>query len=182
MNAPETSPDRRKKTLVIGYGNELRGDDGAGRKLAEEVESWGIDGVETLSVRQLAPEIASALHGCSRAVFADATAANDTVTEVRVIPLGPHDNRTAAPPRSHHCGPNEILALAAKLYGATPAAVLITIPGVDFGFSESLSPRAAANLSVALDAARRLIEARPADGIGWEKDPGFAPGEFTSRP
>ena len=44
-------------TLVIGYGNDLRTDDGAGRWVAERIESFDLPGVSVRSVPQLTPEL-----------------------------------------------------------------------------------------------------------------------------
>ena len=38
------------KTLVIGYGNTLRSDDGVGRHVALAVSSWGLPGLESIAV------------------------------------------------------------------------------------------------------------------------------------
>ena len=58
--------------LVIGYGNELRGDDGAGPSVGRAVASWHLPGVRTLAVHQLTPELAEDLAQTKRVVFVDA--------------------------------------------------------------------------------------------------------------
>lgn len=58
--------------LVIGIGNRLRSDDGVGPRLAEEVEAWGLSGVESMAVQQLSPELAPRLAACERVLFIDA--------------------------------------------------------------------------------------------------------------
>lgn len=58
--------------LVIGYGNELRGDDGVGPKVAEAVEAWKLAGVSVLALRQLTPELAADLAVVRRVIFVDA--------------------------------------------------------------------------------------------------------------
>ncbi len=155
MNARATeSPGHSPRILVIGYGNELRGDDGAGRKLAEEVEGWGLEEVDTLSVRQLTPDLAAEIAGRPRVVFADATAASEGNTEVKV--MGLTIGQTVAA-RSHHCGPSELLSLAAQLNGRIPDCFLLTIPGECFDWTDKLSPRAADNFLIALEKTRELI-------------------------
>ncbi len=43
------------KVLVIGYGNTLRSDDGAGKRVAELVAEWQLLNVRSLLVHQLTP-------------------------------------------------------------------------------------------------------------------------------
>ena len=40
------------RLLVIGYGNELRGDDGVGPWVARSVADWQVAGVEAVAVHQ----------------------------------------------------------------------------------------------------------------------------------
>ncbi|PPT05423.1 NADH-reducing hydrogenase maturation factor [Geitlerinema sp. FC II] len=65
--------------LVIGYGNSLRGDDGIGRAIAEQVASWNLPHVRSLSLHQLTPELAEELSRVDRAVFIDACIDGDSV-------------------------------------------------------------------------------------------------------
>jgi Ni,Fe-hydrogenase maturation factor len=42
-------------TLVIGYGNTIRSDDGAGQAVAEALATHALPGVRTQTVHQLTP-------------------------------------------------------------------------------------------------------------------------------
>ena len=44
--------------LIVGYGNDLRSDDGAGRVVASRVEAMDLPGVVVRSQSQLTPELA----------------------------------------------------------------------------------------------------------------------------
>ncbi len=59
--------------LVIGYGNDLRCDDGAGRAVADRIEAMALPGVEVRSVQQLAPELALDIACAETVVFVDAS-------------------------------------------------------------------------------------------------------------
>ena len=157
MNKPENNPPRKsgKDIFIIGYGNETRGDDGAGRRLADEVESWRMTGVKTLSLRQLNPEVAASLSEAGHVVFVDATPGSGRRSETHIRPLDPGETPAAS---THHCTPSRVLTLARMIHGWIPPATLLTIPGERFGWEESLSPTASANLNVALQAVRRLID------------------------
>src|SRR5262245_33122909 len=76
--------------VVIGYGSELRGDDGIGPRVAEAVGARGWPGVRALALHQLTPELAEVLAGARVAVFVDARAGGgDGAIEVcRVGPAG----------------------------------------------------------------------------------------------
>ena len=47
--------------VVIGYGNELRGDDGAGPRVARAVAAHNLPGVQIITAHQLTPEMADGL-------------------------------------------------------------------------------------------------------------------------
>ncbi|HVZ63092.1 MAG TPA: hydrogenase maturation protease [Lacunisphaera sp.] len=109
--------------LVIGYGNTLRTDDGAGRLVAERVEELGLKGVRTRPCAQLTPDLAPDLAGAETVVFVDATVAPDR--DVCWKALVPDDN---FPVSSHAVDPRALLALARELYGRAPLAWLVTVP------------------------------------------------------
>ena len=110
-------------TLVIGYGNTLRGDDAVGRLAADTVEAWRLRDVKTLSVHQLTPELAEDIAAAQQVIFIDAAA------NASWQPLTP---ATSARSLTHHVDPQGLLALASALYGAMPTAYLLTLPAIDF--------------------------------------------------
>lgn len=129
--------------LLIGYGNDLRRDDGAGLVLAEIIErAWQIRGVavKRLAVHQLMPELAVDIAGpeVSAVVFVDtrAAAADEVSPDVQVqpVPAGP-----SSPSLGHHLDPAALLTYAGHLYGRRPPAWLVTVPGTDFSYGEGLS-------------------------------------------
>lgn len=120
MNAPV---QRDAPLLVIGYGNTLRADDGAGRLVAERIEELGLARVRARPCAQLTPDLAAELAEAETVVFVDATVAPGR--EVRWRPLAPDDN---CPVSSHAVDPRALLALARELYGHAPLAWLVTVP------------------------------------------------------
>lgn len=129
--------------LVIGYGNSLCGDDGAGRRVVEALEDALPPGA-AVSLHQLAPEWAETISHVDHVIFVDATA-GEIPGEVRCFPL------SAAPcrPDSHTVTPDGLLHMAAELYGHSPSAHVVTIAGESFALSESLTDRVAAAVPVA---------------------------------
>jgi hydrogenase maturation protease len=119
--------------LVIGYGNPLRGDDAAGPLLAGRVAAWELPGVTAVAVHQLTPELAAQLAECDRAVFLDARQGGG---EIGLRQLAPAETHAGL---EHASDPARLLALTRDLFGSSPEAWLLTLPGVEFGFGTGLS-------------------------------------------
>jgi hydrogenase maturation protease len=134
--------------LVIGYGNELRRDDGVGPHVARAVAAWGERGVRALAVHQLTPELTEDIAGAEEVVFVDAAA------ELSFAPVAAAASGALT---EHACGPAALLALAEALYGRRPAAWLLTVPARDLDFGEGLSPETEADLARALGHVRRRL-------------------------
>lgn len=131
--------------LVIGIGNTLRRDDGAGWFFAQALAEALVDAgtaVELILQQQLTPETAEivAEHGVAQVVFVDASIEAETVTLETVRDEG------GSSPSSHHVAPATILAVARRLYGAESAGWLVQLPARDLGHGEGLSDHAAASL------------------------------------
>ena len=126
------------KTLIIGYGNPLRSDDGAGwqaaRLLEERIQN---PDVTVLARHQLTPELADDLSRVDRVIFIDASTAQTPGTfawkEIHPAPAAPEAF-------SHDCDPPALLALARALFGVSPQAFMLEIGAGDFGYGGRLSP------------------------------------------
>jgi hydrogenase maturation protease len=139
--------------LVIGYGNDLRGDDAAGRCAAARIAAWDRPAVRALSLHQLTPELADPLAAAERAIFLDAHPAPvDLAVRVRRIHHASHDSHAG-----HASDPHQLLRLAATAFGRAPEAWWITIPATKFGFGAPLSPLAERGIAEALMAVAPLI-------------------------
>ncbi len=142
--------------LVIGIGNTLRRDDGAGwlfaQAMADELRSAGVE-VELILQHQLTPELAelAAERAPQRLVFVDASTAVDEVT---LTPLaGDH----VAAPVSHHLSPTAILAIAQRLYGMRGRGWLVQLPARDLSHGEGLSDIAACGMASAPAIAAAIV-------------------------
>ena len=60
------------KTLVIGYGNMLRCDDGAGPQAADRIAAT-YPHIDCLSLTELTPELAETVSHYDRVLFVDAS-------------------------------------------------------------------------------------------------------------
>jgi len=137
--------------LVIGYGNELRRDDGVGLCVARQIAEWNTSGVRALAVHQLTPELANDIARAERVVFIDAAVG---AADMRVRRIGPAGcGRTV----NHVSSPQELLALSAALYGTRPAAWLIAVPVHDLGFGWGFSLEAREGMTQVLRLIRRWV-------------------------
>jgi hydrogenase maturation protease len=124
-------------TLIIGYGNTLRGDDGAGFLAADLLrDRVSNPKVEILTQHQLLPELMEPISRAARVIFIDAAVAGHA-TKVSRIPLRPGP---ACSRFTHHATPESLLAGAQSLYGHTPEATLYTIPGKAFDAGQEMTP------------------------------------------
>jgi hydrogenase maturation protease len=137
------------KFLVIGYGNALRRDDGAGPRVARLVAALRRPGVQALALHQLAPELADEIAGAEFAVFVDAC----TGEEVTARPIGASSGGVSG----HTSDPCGVLGLVQALYDKQPAAWLVTVPITDQGFGTGFSPVAKRGIRRALAEVLRLI-------------------------
>ncbi len=150
--------------LVIGYGNPLRGDDGIGQQVAEQVERWNLPNVQTQAVHQLTPEIAADLAGVDCAIFVDACIMEiaewafpglESPTSLQVLRIQPDDSTGVS--LGHYANPRSLLALTQALYSYCPQAWLISVPGINFELGERLSPFAQSGVVSALEKVDQLL-------------------------
>ena len=150
------------RTLVIGYGNPSRQDDGvglavvnglrrrAGRALLDEGED-GFDDLggplDTLFLQQLSPELAETLAVYDHLVLVDAHLG----VYSELIHRADLDPRMETAIVSHHFKPGALLALALQLYGHAPTAELVSVRGFAFDFTSELSPETAEGVALVID-------------------------------
>lgn len=145
------------RTLIIGYGNLLRGDDAVGCHAAHELEQYYRDNgdVEVIASQQLTPELADDVSRCSFVLFLDASSAEEpgTIRRARVAP-------SSAPSGfSHALTPGSLLAAAAQLYGDAPEGMSLTLSGWSFKLGNKLSPQAHRLLPEFVNRARQIVDA-----------------------
>jgi hydrogenase maturation protease len=141
--------------LVIGYGNELRGDDGLGPLVAKAVAAANIPGIHVVTAMQLLPEFAADLAQAQLVIFVDASERLSEIgVEVRSLTV-----EEATDWCTHQADPRTLLALTQALYERTPIAWWLTASGRNFDFGEGISAAAEENARLALACLKRLIQA-----------------------
>ncbi len=139
-----------RHTLVVGYGNPYRRDDGVAFYVANalrrgqglrplELDEDGLDDrghpLDAVVLHQLLPEIAPVLADYELVVFVDAHT-GVIPDDVRVLPVQEEYGFQAV---THHMSPGMMLALSRAARGQAPEAVLVSIRGEDFDFGEGLT-------------------------------------------
>lgn len=146
---------KTQKTILIGYGSRIRGDDAAGLVLAERFAANSEPGFHAIATPQLYPELAHEISFFDQVIFVDATVASSARDSVAVHALCDH---ASTPVFGHAYSPERIVEMARNLYGAAPRAWIVTIPGFDFDWKEALSPASEAAIAEASHAVLNLIE------------------------
>jgi hydrogenase maturation protease len=139
--------------LVIGYGNELRRDDGVGPKVAAAVAAWNLPGVKTMICHQLTPELAAPIASAERVVFVDASVGE--ADSVLMQDLAPNQSLQII---SHAADPRSLLALTKQTFGCSPPASWLSIPVQDLDFGDELSPLARKGMEEALEKLRKMAD------------------------
>ncbi len=138
--------------MLIGFGNPLCRDDGAGPALARMVEEWGgPNDIKVLTPHQLVPELAEDLAetGVLAVLFLDASA-NDS-KDSEMVEIRPVGGEASSPAFGHNFSSADLLRYTELLRGSPLPAWQITIPGIDFGYGEGLSGYCAKNIAVAFE-------------------------------
>jgi hydrogenase maturation protease len=159
-----------KKTLIIGYGNPDRQDDGVAwhvliglaknlkrsplpTSFEEDFPHTPENPTLTFSL-QLTPEIADTVACYERVCFVDAHTGSvpDNVQVETILPT------FQASPFTHHFTPAACLYLVKTLYLAEPEALLVSVLGHHFGFEHGLSPETAQYALEAVDKIMAWLE------------------------
>ncbi|MGO9020015.1 MAG: hydrogenase maturation protease [Syntrophobacteraceae bacterium] len=160
------------RTLVIGYGNIDRADDGVAfcvvnalrRRLGQKIlseENTGLDElgaeVDSIFLVQLVPEIMDVLAGYHQVIFVDAHV-HESLDNLHCAPVSPE---FAPSPFSHHITPAMLLALIEMLHCPGPTGNLVSIRGYDFDFHRDLSADTRALVEPAVEYILRLVTSLP---------------------
>lgn len=152
--------------LVIGIGNDSRGDDAAGPLLLQRLAAAGVTaggGVELLSDYQLQVEHALDLAGREAVLFVDAAwptrgTGPGLGDPVRLEAVTPGRDHTIS---SHALSPRALLQVAVDLNQAVPPAWLLAVEGRHFELGEPPTADLLERLDHAEALARQWLSARP---------------------
>jgi len=159
----------KKRTLVIGFGNLDRADDGvafsvvnafrqrSGQALLDE-DSTGLEDlqglVDSVFIAQLAPEMIDLLEGYEQVIFVDAHV-DPALDELHCGTVSPDE---AGFTFTHHMSPATLLAFFKALHGRDMEGHLVSIFGRDFDFHRGLSPKTGSLVEAAVDRIQSLLD------------------------
>jgi len=143
------------RVLIVGYGNPLRSDDGAGLCAAGELAHLlSSPNVEILRRHQLTPEVAESVSRSDAVIFIDAAESGEP-GQVRCQPV---EIASKSAGKSHQFSPGVVLALARQLYGAVPLAFCVTVTAESFAYRETLSAPVARALPRVVALVESMVE------------------------
>jgi hydrogenase maturation protease len=157
------------RTLVIGFGNIDRADDGVAffvvnalrRRLGQEPLNEDETGLEELGVQvdsaflsQLTPELLETVAGYRQVIFVDAHV-YENLDALHCAPVSPENTPSTF---THHLTPAAFLALLKALYHSEPSGHLVSIRGYDFDFHRDLSAETEALVGPAVEHILRLLK------------------------
>lgn len=123
-----------RHVLVIGMGNDLRGDDAVGRVVAESVAE--ADSLRVIVATQILPEHVAAIAEADVVIFIDASA-RIPPGEISVESIFAQE-QTAG---SHWLSPQHAIEMSKRIFGQSPRAFLIEIGADSFELDAPLTPR-----------------------------------------
>lgn len=147
------------RRLVVGIGNRLRGDDGIGPMLAEELPgrlplALRRD-LQVRCVQQLLPELSSEIAAVEAVLFIDAWQPSAGAPQRGHGPwLQPLGDELQPGPFSHDLDAASVVRLCALLHGCSPRAAQLLVPASHFPHGAHFSPQ----LRRQLPAARALLQ------------------------
>lgn len=146
-----------KQPLIIGYGNSLRTDDGAGwHAAAQALADKRFQNTRVLQAFQLLPEMAYDIAEADLLILLDAreslNAEPGTITTRTIQPMAEESGIS-----SHHVTPEALLALTAELGLEVPRAFAVEIAARHFDDGPELTHAVAQMIPTMLDVAASLI-------------------------
>jgi len=141
-----------KKTLIYGYGNPGRKDDGLGARFIELVDAWleneGVKNIQTDCNYQLNIEDAAVVAEFDKVIFVDASVVED-IESYKLELIEPNDASIEF--TMHAVSVSFVIDLCRKIYNKIPEAHVLHIKAYDFDFEEALTKQATHNLYAAFE-------------------------------
>ena len=138
FSQPKATAASLDARLLIGFGNGLRSDDGAGLRAATLIAEQS-PSLRVIIAQQLTPDLAEDIAAAAQVVFIDAYAAPETSARLRVERVFSGDTGRVSP-AAHHGSPAGLMRLAREVFGAAPDAWVVGIPAYSFVAGEAISP------------------------------------------
>jgi hydrogenase maturation protease len=178
LDAGPRGPVDESGVLIVCYGNPLRGDDALGWHASELLATDPrLGGATVIWRHQLTPDLAADIKDASLVILVDVNVVDEPgVVSVRRVDAGGSDAggsgagspeaagsepaTASAGPSSHHVAPDELMALARELWGASPAVYVVSAGAETLEIGDGLSPAMEAALPAVVDAVASIVARR----------------------
>lgn len=117
------------KTVLVGFGNEYRKDDGLGIRLLDLID----EKISKIKIQELSIDILDDIKDFETVIFVDAALEGEDIN-LRKIEKEPKFS-----PLTHHLSPEELLIWAENINKKNYEFYLLSIRGYDFDFGEEPS-------------------------------------------
>ena len=136
--------------VILGVGNDSRGDDGLGWAFLDALEKDPSVHARLIYRYQLQPEDVAEIAGARRVLFVDAT--KEHLEKGFLLEPGKPDRQPMV--NSHWLPPSVVLGYCLQVYGACPDAWVLSISGRQWGLGQGLSKASNGYLNQALECFR----------------------------
>jgi hydrogenase maturation protease len=134
------------ETLVIGYGNTLRSDDGIGVWIADRIDALHLPNVDVRTCHQLHLELVPDLIEYEQVILVDAGLSGEPITVRTCCPSPALPSST-----DHNVSPEVLQQLAIELFDVPIDIQLYTVRGECFDFGSTISPAVKDRANYALE-------------------------------
>ncbi|MFN4220403.1 MAG: hydrogenase maturation protease [bacterium] len=130
----------KRKIILIGVGNDLRGDDGIGK---EFIQRFNLEGIDKFYVPFLDIDIAEKLKEYDVVIFVDASIKEDNFKLSKI-----EEDKTMFT-FSHYPSYKDLITLVKQFYNPNVCGYILEIGGKDFDYKSHLSNKAKNNIQKA---------------------------------
>jgi len=147
-----------KKTLIYGYGNAGRQDDGLGERFINLMDEWiareNIQNLFTDCNYQLNIEDSATIAAYDTVIFVDASVAD--IEDYKLEKVEPNDATIEF--TMHAVSVSYVLDLCNRIYHKQPDTFVLHIKAYEFEFIEELTAQAEKNLYAAFEFLKRFLQ------------------------
>ncbi len=156
MSAPKKNP----RVLVIGIGNDFRGDDAAGLVVARRLRERTVDGIAVVEAPGDGASLIDAWDGTDAVILVDAVRSGSAPGTIhRLSRRALTQNGDIFHHSTHAISVPDAIELAAAMKRLPKRLIVVGIEGKGFQAGRGLSPEVEAALSSAADAVLREAQA-----------------------
>lgn len=147
-----------KKTLIYGYGNAGRQDDGLGERFINLMDEWiageNVQNLFTDCNYQLNIEDSATIAAYDTVIFVDASVAD--IEDYKLEKVLPNDATIEF--TMHAVSASYVLDLCKKIYNKQPETFVLHIKAYEFEFIEELTDKAEKNLYAAFEFLKKFLQ------------------------